>query len=96
MAPWEKKLRKKLWWAVYLTDRWTSICHGNTPHLSDDSFDTSDLDMEDLLCDEEVTGLSGCDVLGTEEQQMDLVHALRFLELVKLTRLLDKALKYGL
>ncbi|KAG0651918.1 putative transcriptional regulatory [Hyphodiscus hymeniophilus] len=95
MAPWEKKLRKKLWWAVYLTDRWTSICHGSTPHILDDSFDTSDLDVEDLSCDENVTGLLGCNIVSDEDQRLSLTQSLRFLELVRLTRLLGAALKHG-
>lgn len=96
MASWEKRLRKKLWWAAYVTDRWTSLCHGNHPHLPDDSFDTSDLNVEDLACDEDVTGLPDCDILGKDEQGFSRVHSLRFLELVKLTKMLDAALRNGL
>lgn len=96
MAPWEKKLRKKLWWMTYLTDRWTSICHGNTPHIPDDAFDTSDLDVEDLSYDEDVVGLPGCELLERVDQASARVHALRFLELVNLTKLLDALLRNGL
>ena len=96
IAPWEKSLRKKLWWATYLTDRWTSICHGNSPHILDDSFDTSDLNVDDLLCEEDVSGLSGSDILEEEHQTSVRVHALRFLELVNLTKLLGAVLKNGL
>jgi hypothetical protein len=96
MASWEKKLRKKLWWAAYITDRWTSLCHGNHPHLSGDSFDTSDLEMEDLACDEDVTGLPGCHILREEDRPFNRVHSLRFLELAKLTKLLDAMLTSGL
>ena len=96
MASWEKKLRKKLWWAAYVTDKWTSICHGNHPHLSDESFDTSDLEMDDLACDEDVTGLPGSEILGEKEQQFSHVHSLRFIELVKLTKILDIAVRNGL
>lgn len=96
MALWEKKLRKKLWWATYLTDRWTSICHGNTPHAADDSFDTSSLSLEDMSCDEYVVALPGCDLLGKEDQIFQRGHALRFLELLDLTKLLNSALRTGL
>jgi hypothetical protein len=96
MAPWEKKLRKKLWWAMYLTDRWTSICHGNTPHIPDGSFDTSDLDAEDLKSDEDVVGLPGCEILEAVDRAFGHVHALRFLELVKLSKLLGAIIGSGL
>jgi hypothetical protein len=96
MAPWEKKLRKKIWWATYVTDRWTSVCHGNTPHISDDSFDTSDLDVEDLSCDEDVVGIPGCEIVEEVDQGFGKAHALRFLELVKLAKLLSAILRNGL
>jgi hypothetical protein len=53
---WEKRLRRKLWWATYAADIWTSIGHGNTPHIAPGSYDTSDLDMGDLATDEDVAG----------------------------------------
>ena len=96
MAPWEKRLRKKLWWATYLMDKWTSICHGNTPHLPDGSFDTSDLDVEDLSCDEDVGSLPGSEILERVDQSFGKLHALRFLELVRLTKLLGAILSSGL
>jgi NCS1 family nucleobase:cation symporter-1 len=55
IAPWEKKLRRKLWWASYLTDCWSSVCHGNPPHIGSDSFNTLPLDLDDLRADEDLT-----------------------------------------
>ncbi|KAL2817643.1 fungal-specific transcription factor domain-containing protein [Aspergillus granulosus] len=51
---WEKKARKKLWWAVYITDCWSSVCHGNPPHIGAGSFSTRRPDMEDVRFDEDV------------------------------------------
>ena len=51
---WEKSVRKKLWWATYISDCWGSVCHGNPPHISHDSFDTTPLVMDDLRVDEDV------------------------------------------
>ncbi|KAJ6440558.1 Zn(II)2Cys6 transcription factor [Purpureocillium lavendulum] len=50
----EKHLRRKLWWATFYSDCWSSICHGNPPHISNTSFNTAPLTMEDVRCDEEV------------------------------------------
>lgn len=77
-------------------DKWTSICHGNTPHLPDGSFDTSDLDVEDLSCDEDVGSLPGSEILERVDQSFGKLHALRFLELVRLTKLLGAILSSGL
>lgn len=54
IASWEKSLRKKLWWATFSLDVWSSVCHGNPPHLYDKSFSTSRLTMEDMAFDEAV------------------------------------------
>lgn len=54
IAPWEKRLRKKLWWAIYMADCWTSVCHGNPPHIYRESFDTTPPDIEDIRFDEDV------------------------------------------
>ena len=59
-----EKLGKKLWRATNITDRWTStsIYHGNTPHIPDGSFDTSDLNGEDMY-DGDVASHPDCDIL---------------------------------
>lgn len=54
LAPWEKKLRRKLWWSSYLSDCWASVCHGNPPHINSDSFNTLPPDLEDLRSDEDL------------------------------------------
>lgn len=87
---WEKRLRKKLWWMTYVTDLWTSICHGQTPHIVGGTFDTSDLDMDDLMSDEDVAGLSGEELLAERDRSFDHDSATRFLELIKMTKLLGE------
>ncbi|KAL6233632.1 hypothetical protein BDW75DRAFT_241858 [Aspergillus navahoensis] len=44
----------ELWWAVYITDCWSAVCHGNPPHIGAESFNTPRPDMDDLRFDEEV------------------------------------------
>ncbi|KAL1908624.1 hypothetical protein Sste5344_005448 [Sporothrix stenoceras] len=51
---WEMHLRRKLWWATFSTDVWSSVCHGNPPHIYPGSFTTSPLSMEDMAHDENV------------------------------------------
>lgn len=50
----EKKLRRKLWWATFVTDCWSSICHGSPPHISASSFNTCPLTIDDVRADEDV------------------------------------------
>ncbi|KAK2938495.1 hypothetical protein FoTM2_001713 [Fusarium oxysporum f. sp. vasinfectum] len=54
IAPWEKRLRKKLWWAVFYTDCWSAVSHGNPPHISYESFTTPPPDMDDLRSGEDI------------------------------------------
>ncbi|CZR60691.1 uncharacterized protein PAC_10587 [Phialocephala subalpina] len=86
---WEKKLRKKLWWATYVTDLWTSICHGQTPHIVDGTWDTSDLDINDLMSDEDVAGVPGEQLLAEQDRTFDPDSGIRFLELVRATKTLS-------
>jgi hypothetical protein len=89
---WEKRLRRKLWWATYAADIWTSICHGNTPHIAAGSFDTSGLDMSDLATDEDVAGLAGESLLVEHDRTFNQASAVRFLEVIKLTKILGTVL----
>ncbi|KUJ15951.1 uncharacterized protein LY89DRAFT_735093 [Mollisia scopiformis] len=86
---WEKKLRKKLWWATYVTDLWTSICHGQTPHIVEGTYDTSELDMDDLASDEDVSGLLGEKLLADQDRWFDPDSGFRFLELIRATKTLS-------
>jgi hypothetical protein len=96
LPKWEKSIRKKLWWAAYMCDIWTSICHGNPPHIPADSFDTSDLNIEDLGLDENLLGLPGCYLLDEGDRTFESRNAVRFLEKVKLTKIMAAVLKDGL
>jgi len=89
---WEKRLRKKLWWITYIHDIWTSICHGNTPHIQEDSFDTGELIMADLESDECVIGRPGCDLLDDADKNFQPQNAARFMETIKLTSILSGVL----
>ncbi|KAL3425162.1 hypothetical protein PVAG01_04443 [Phlyctema vagabunda] len=89
---WEKCLRKKLWWAVYYTDKWSSLNHGNPSHILPDSFDTSELRYEDLACDEDVIGLPGWSLIEARDRSYKAHDAARFLESIKLSRILDNLL----
>ncbi|KAI1619080.1 fungal-specific transcription factor domain-containing protein [Exophiala viscosa] len=91
IAPWEKSLRKKLWWATYVTDMWSSVSHGNPPHIYRASYTTPELNMDDLKIDEHVPeGLR--DTVDDTSADFDASTAARFLELVKLTQIVHTLL----
>ncbi|KAM5441122.1 hypothetical protein MferCBS31731_003910 [Microsporum ferrugineum] len=88
----EKRLRRKLWWATYYTDKWTSICHGNPPHIHNGSFDTKDIEIEDLVSDEDVAGQTFPAFVREGDWPCALSLAVRFIERIKLTKILDNVL----
>ncbi|KAK1463052.1 hypothetical protein CCUS01_08457 [Colletotrichum cuscutae] len=87
LPSWEKRLRRKLWWATYITDVWSAVCHGNPPHIYAASFNTSPVTMDDLRSDESVPEdlrslVYSCNV------GFDIASGARFLELVKISQTL--------
>jgi hypothetical protein len=95
LAPWEKSLRKKLWWAAYATNIWSSVAHGNPPHIHRASYTTPDLDMEDLKFDEDVPDelkhMVDADSLG-----FDVSAAARFSKFISLSQILHSLLDTSL
>ncbi len=69
---WERKLRSRLWWAVWTMERWVSLVRGMPSHLGDDDFDVSDLTPEAVT-----------DTLSLSPHTTTQLH-----QLVKLTRIL--------
>ncbi|KAM0233402.1 hypothetical protein ACHAPO_007096 [Fusarium lateritium] len=85
IAPWEKRLRKKLWWAVFYTDCWSSVCHGNPPHISYESFTTPPPDMDDLRSGEDIPDDLRY-MIDPEDATFRVVDGARFLEQIAVSR----------
>ncbi|KAL4886063.1 fungal-specific transcription factor domain-containing protein [Aspergillus karnatakaensis] len=85
----EKSLRKKLWWATYMSDIWSSVCHGNPPLVYSGSYTTTQPAAEDLAFDEEVPG-DLQDMVDISSRTVDISTSARFLEMVKLSRILHE------
>ncbi|CRK33057.1 hypothetical protein BN1708_006001 [Verticillium longisporum] len=91
---WEKKLRKKMWWATFAADVWSSLGHGNPPHIYPGSYSTSQLTIDDMSFDEDVPAdlQQFVDTASSSKQRFT---AVRFLEHVKLAQILREALGTG-
>lgn len=46
---WEKRLRRRLWWAVYAEDKWRSLLMGRPPFIRREEWDVSELDAGDFI-----------------------------------------------
>lgn len=88
---WEKALRKKLWWAVFATDAWSSVCHGNPLHVHAGSFDTAPLHMEHLRIDEDVPE-DLLHLVEPEDTRFQIAVAVRYLETIRISQSLHELL----
>ncbi|KAM0483754.1 hypothetical protein ACHAPX_002250 [Trichoderma viride] len=91
IEPWEKRVRKKLWWAVYASDCWSAICHGNPPHISHASFSTAPPDMDDIRADETVPE-DLQHMVDPEDAVFQVSVGARFLQYINLTMILRDVL----
>lgn len=92
---WEKRLRKKLWWAAFVTDKFASLGYGSPSHIPRESFNTGDLTLEDILCGEDVTSSSHGYTLLERDRSPNQASALNFLETVRLAKQLSVLLDYS-
>lgn len=51
LPTWEKRLRRRLWWAIYSEDKWRSLLMGRPPYIRHDEWDVTDLDDQDFILD---------------------------------------------
>lgn len=51
----EKKRRKRLWWAVYMQDKWAALTLGRPSYIHDDQYDVEDLEVADVIPDQNVS-----------------------------------------
>ncbi|KAL3442920.1 hypothetical protein BJX65DRAFT_321050 [Aspergillus insuetus] len=48
MPLWERRLRRRLWWAIYIEDKWRALLLGRPPYIRLDEWDVTDLDESDF------------------------------------------------
>lgn len=53
LPAWERRLRRRLWWALYAEDKWRSLLMGRPPYIRHDEWDVTDLDDDDFHIDTE-------------------------------------------
>lgn len=81
----EKHLRRKLWWATFYTDCWSSVSHGSPPHIPSTSYTTTAPTMDDLRCDEDVPEDLHY-LVEPEDRQFQVSTGARFLQLIDIAR----------
>ncbi|KAJ6447313.1 MMP37-like protein [Purpureocillium lavendulum] len=58
----EKSLRRRLWWALYIEDKWASLLFGRPPYIRSSEWDVSEPDDSDFVTTSERDPRSAADV----------------------------------
>ncbi|KAH8701582.1 fungal-specific transcription factor domain-containing protein [Talaromyces proteolyticus] len=84
---WEKRLRRRLWWAVYLEDKWRSLLIGRPPFIHPEDWDVKDLNDTDFIVDEleEISAGELHAILPAESE-----YGLIFRSFIKLAQVADR------
>ncbi|KAL4762781.1 uncharacterized protein BDW70DRAFT_166586 [Aspergillus foveolatus] len=45
---WERRIRRRLWWAIYSEDKWRALLMGRPPYINEYEWDVTDIDEADL------------------------------------------------
>ncbi|KAI1863196.1 uncharacterized protein JN550_009722 [Neoarthrinium moseri] len=82
---WEKNLRKRLSWALYMQDRWTALAYGRPVHIHHDDWTVRELENLDFAdCDSSTSDDDRRSISATGKTQ--------FIHMVRLTQLLSSVL----
>ncbi|KAJ4004102.1 hypothetical protein NW766_011959 [Fusarium irregulare] len=54
LPAWEVRLRRRLWWVVYVEYTWRAVTHGRCSMISDDDWDVKPLTVDDFVVDVDV------------------------------------------
>ena len=82
---WERNLRKRLSWALYMQDRWTALAYGRPVHIHDDDWTVQDLTNMDFT-DDDSNSITGTD---EERRSIGATGRMQYMQMVRLTRLLS-------
>ncbi|KAE8421624.1 fungal-specific transcription factor domain-containing protein [Aspergillus pseudocaelatus] len=87
LPAWERRLRRRLWWAIHAEDKWRSLLMGRPPYIRNDEWDVTELDNNDFQIDEaQIALLSPPNSLLTQ----DVLHAQQFQCFARLSRIADE------
>ncbi|KAL4784163.1 fungal-specific transcription factor domain-containing protein [Aspergillus varians] len=60
VPPWERRLRRRLWWGLWLTEKWIAFTRGMPSHIHEEEYDVpmlSESDTDDIL---DPTAMAAC------------------------------------
>lgn len=86
---WEKSLRKRLSWALFMQDKWTALAHGRPSHIHEDDWAVSDISHMDFVTSENEEKPADDEAEASTDSETGNIE---FVQMVTLTKLIDKIL----
>lgn len=59
IPPWEKRLRRRLWWMVYVEEKWRCLLGGYPSLINADQWDVAELTEKDFVIDTDTNAVNG-------------------------------------
>lgn len=87
LPAWERRLRRRLWWAIYAEDKWRCLLMGRPPCIRQDEWDVTDLDADDFRLDTmQIEFL----LAPSDQSQSDEITTQQFQHFARLSRIADE------
>lgn len=86
---WERSLRKRLSWAVFMQDKWTALAYGRPSHIHEDDWAVSDVSYNDFVTSENVDLPAGDETEASTDSETGNAE---FVNMVNLTKVVDQIL----
>ncbi|GAT18864.1 fungal specific transcription factor domain protein [Aspergillus luchuensis] len=86
---WEKRIRRRLWWAIYAEDKWRCLLIGRPSYIGSDDWDATDLSDDDFVMSE-CLRLALQQPASSSHSSHDVLTAQPFQQLIQLSRIADE------
>ncbi len=86
---WEKSLRKRLAWALYMQDKWTALAYGRPSHIQEDNWAVGDISHIDFTTPDNEEGQADDEAEASTDSETGNAG---FVNMVKLTQVVGQIL----
>ncbi|OJJ66139.1 hypothetical protein ASPBRDRAFT_430191 [Aspergillus brasiliensis CBS 101740] len=86
---WEKRIRRRLWWAIYAEDKWRCLLLGRPSYIGDEDWDATDLNDDDFIMSESLR-LALQQLPPSSQFSHELLSAQPFQQFIRLSRIADE------
>jgi Fungal specific transcription factor domain len=90
IPPWERGLRKRIAWALYMQDKWSSLIHGRPSHIFAANWAVKPLLDEDTTIDSQIN--PNLDPEGEEEKNDMETGKMLFSQMIGLTKIMAEVM----